>query len=284
MIGKAWRLRMIAGAGLVCAVVILMILLGDSPARRAQMGAAKALGVPVERTIDLGHGESLAMALIPAGEFLMGSPQGEAGRGGDEGPVHRVRITKPFYMGKYPVTQAQWLAVMRDNPSHFTKDPKCPVDSVSWDDCREFARRADHGFRLPTEAEWEYACRAMSRTAYSFGDDNSDLRAYAWYDWNDGARPQDVGKKRPNAWGLYDMYGNVFEWCQDWSGPYEVPRGGVSVDPVGPAEGTIRVLRGGAFNSDWDHCRSAARGGTYPSNHSYNFGCRVAMDANSPSP
>ncbi len=181
-----------------------------------------------------------------------------------EKPQHRVRITKPFYLGKYLVTQEQWEAVMGNNPSHF-KGPKNPVEMVSWDDCQQFLgklnAKAGSGagkFQLPTEAQWEYACRAGSKTKYCFGDDESKLGEYAWYDANSGNKTHPVGEKKPNAWGLYDMHGNVWEWCQDWwkDGYYKESR---VDDPTGAATGSSRVLRGGSWGNPARGCRSADR-------------------------
>ncbi len=219
---------------------------------------------PLEKeiTIDLGGGATLEMVLIRAGQFLMGSPDGE-GRP-DEQRQHRVRITKPFYLGKYPVTQQQWEAVMGSNPSHF-KGANYPVENVSWNDCQHFLtrlnERAGDGrreFRLPTEAQWEYACRAGTTTRYSFGDDADPLGRYAWYRENSRKSSRPVGRKHPNAWGLYDMHGNVWEWCADWyeSGYY---RNSPVHDPVG-RWGSSRVFRGGSWDDAAEDCRSATRG------------------------
>ncbi len=166
--------------------------------------------------VDLGGRVKMEMILIPAGEFLMGSPDSDKDARADEHPQHRVRITKPFYLGKYLVTQEQWEAVMGNNPSHF-KGLKNPVETVAWDDCQKFleklnAKIGTQGgkFVLPTEAQWEYACRAGSTTRYCFGDDKSGLGEYAWYWANSDKKTHPVGEKKPNAWGLYDMYGNAW--------------------------------------------------------------------------
>jgi formylglycine-generating enzyme required for sulfatase activity len=243
---------------------------------------------PKELTVDLGRGVKLEMVLIPAGEFLMGSPESDKNTSRVEKPQHRVRITKPFYFGKYLVTQEQWEAVMGNNPSDFKgprqrnptthrlepgNDPSAykryPVECVTWDDCQAFCvkltalRRGT--FRLPTEAQWEYACRAGSTGKYCFGDDEAQLGEYAWY-WyakNSVHGMQPVGEKKPNSWGLYDMHGNVWEWCQDWydSGYYA---GAPTRDPTGPATGSGRVARGGCWAAPAAGCRSAFRCETRP--------------------
>ena len=198
----------------------------------------------------------MEFVLIPPGTFKMGSDRGDP----DERPVHDVTISKQFYMGKYEVTQGQWQAVMGTNPSLFPGD-KRPVDQVSWDDAQAFIRKlnAMEGvplYRLPTEAEWEYAARAGSPTIYSFGNDPKQLGEYAWYRSNSEHRTHSVGQKKSNAWGLHDMLGNVWEWVQDWEGKY--PSGPVT-DPKGPASGTYRMRRGCGWNNEANVCRVANR-------------------------
>jgi formylglycine-generating enzyme required for sulfatase activity len=175
-------------------------------------------GPPKELAVDLGGGVKLELVLIPAGSFMMGDENGY----NNEKLVHKVNITKPFYLGKYEVTQEQWEAVMGNNPCHF-KGPKNPVEQVSWNDCQKFLEKLNEKvgggrFSLPTEAQWEYACRAGSTTKYCFGNDKSGLGEYAWYDESEGDKTRSagdqthpVGRKKPNAWGLYDMHGNVGE-------------------------------------------------------------------------
>jgi formylglycine-generating enzyme required for sulfatase activity len=215
----------------------------------------------------------MPFVLIPAGEFLMGSADGDD----DELPVHTVRISQPFYLGQYAVTQGQWQAVMESNPSRFTGDPNRPVETVSWEDVQDFIRRlhAREGgatYRLPTEAEWEYAARAGSTTAYSFGDDPRQLSEYAWYHENAGGQTHPVGQLKPNAWGLYDMHGNVWEWVQDWYGSYTA---GAAVDPAGPSSGSRRVIRGGGWGRGAGHGRSAYRGDVTPGYRGAHLGCRL---------
>ena len=246
-------------------------------AARRQRGTAEILGLPVEKAMDLGNGVKLELVLVPAGEFEMGSPEGEKGRDSDEGPVHRVRITKPFYIGKYEMTQDVWEKVMGNNPSNF-KGARNPVEEVSWDDCQEFLRKltalGKGTFRLPTEAEWEYACRAGSRTRFCFGDADDGLADSAWHNSNSAEQTYPVGQKRANAWGLYDMHGHVWEWCFDW---YSVDyyRQSAPNDPVGPPAGSTRVLRGGYWSGRASHCRSAFRVHYGPASRYHTCGFRV---------
>ena len=241
-----------------------------------------AAPAPKEITVDLGGGLKLEVVLIPAGEFLMGSPDPDKDAQTQEKPQHRVRITKPFYLGKYPVTQEQWEAVMGGNPSHF-KGPMSPVEMVSWDDCQKFlnklsAKSGNHRrkFRLPTEAQWEYACRAGSATCYYFGDGESALGEYAWHNANSDSRTHPVGEKKPNAWGLYDMHGNVWQWCEDWFDD-NFYKGTPVDDPAGPSAGSDRVSRGGSWSYTAKFCRSASRNGNGLDNCNNNLGFRVSL-------
>ncbi|MGA2034590.1 MAG: formylglycine-generating enzyme family protein, partial [Thermoguttaceae bacterium] len=194
----------------------------------------------------------------------------------------------PFYLGKHLVTQEQWQAVTGNNPSHF-KGPKNPVETVSWDDCQQFLEKlnakagrphpAGEGeFRLPTEAQWEYACRAGNTTRYCFGDDDSALGEYAWYSANSGGKTHPVGEKKPNAWGLYDLHGNVWEWCRDWydSGYYAKSP---TDDPTGAATGSDRVLRGGSWYFVARCCSSANRDRRGPGYRDSSLGLRVSRVA-----
>ena len=226
------------------------------------------------------HTNSIGMEFvpIPAGTFQMGCSSEAEKCDAGETPRHEVTISKPFYLGKHEVTQAQWEAVMGNNPSHY-KGANRPVELVSWDDVQEFIRRlnAKEGhtrYRLPTEAEWEYAARAGSTTAYSFGNDKSQLERYAWYDANSGRQTHPVGEKEANKWGLHDMHGNVWEWVQDWEGGYSA---GAVTDPQGPGAGEYRVLRGGSRYYDARECRSAYRGRNGPDVRSSNGGFRLAL-------
>ena len=206
----------------------------------------------------------MTFALIPAGKFQMGSEGPNADE--DENPVHPVRISQAFYLGTTEVTQEHWKAIMGkdNNPSDFKGDD-LPVETVSWNDTQKFVRQlnAKEGggkYRLPTEAEWAYAARAGTTTAYSFGDDASELGKYAWYDVNSGGKTHPVGQLKANGWGLHDMHGNVWEWVQDWYGRYTAATAGdPAVDPTGPAEGAYRVLRGGGWADLARYCRSSGR-------------------------
>lgn len=213
--------------------------------------------------------KKLEMILIKPGSFTMGSSEEEPGRTESDWPLHEVIITRPFYMGKYEVTQAQWEAVMGNNPSSFRGKPNNPVEKVRWMTCQKFIKKLNSlgqgTFRLPTEAEWEYACRAGTDTRFSFGDSLENADKYMWWEGNnDPNGTKEVGLKLPNPWGLYDMHGNAQEWCEDrWQPPYER---GPQINPQGPSSGssffflwTNRVFRGGSFDSRAQDCRSSSR-------------------------
>ena len=223
------------------------------PASDAVLPNAKLKGAAPNQnkimTEDLGNGISLDMVLIPAGKFKMGPPKKDV----------EVTLTKPYFMGKYEVTQEQWESVMGSNPSD-TKEAKFPVTNVSWNDCQDFIKKLNDktksGYRLPTEAEWEYACRAGTSTAYSFGD--IVMKSDANFNFSEGNVGIKVaGGYKPNAFGLYNMHGNVSEWCQDFEEDIDIFSGGV-IDPKGPSTGSYRVCRGGSFNTSFDSIQSTS--------------------------
>jgi formylglycine-generating enzyme required for sulfatase activity len=265
---------------------------GAPAALRAKLkGESPASPVPVDLPKALTNSVGMKLVLVPAGTFLMGSPESEAERGDDEGPCRRVTIARPFYMGVFPVTQAEYEKVMGGNPAQFRKGagggPSHPVEQVSWDDAVEFCRRLSalaaekewtRAYRLPTEAEWEYACRGGKSTPFAFGDSLSGEQANF-----DGSRPYGAvrpkppagkttkaGAYPPNAWGLCDMHGNVWEWCQDWYAESYRHAGG-------PARGDRRVLRGGWWNNSGHLCRSARRNKYAPDFTNENIGFRVVL-------
>ncbi|MBI5687606.1 MAG: formylglycine-generating enzyme family protein [Verrucomicrobia bacterium] len=243
--------------------------------------AEPAAGQPL--TVDLGKGVKLELVWVAPGEFDMGATND----GDDAKPVHHVKLTKGFWMGKYEVTQEQYEAVTGRNPSGY-KAARSPVENVNWFDAVAFTVAlngmgilpAGVACRLPTEAEWEYACRAGTTTRFYSGNSESDLARIGWYGasrvllygGNAGKRPHAVGEKEPNKLGFYDMIGNVWEWCSDWYGPYH---GGGAVDPTGPATGSKRVRRGGAFPNAQGFLGSAPRGASAPTDKVSAFGFRV---------
>jgi len=262
-----------------------------------QMAGRQLLGAQAEpsaaerRELDKTFTNSIGMEfiLIPAGKFVMGSPGNEAGRAENEGPQREVQITKPFYMGKYEVKISEFREFVKAtqykteaenkggafvpvkgkwerkegmtwySPGISQRDDH-PVVCVAWSDATDYGKwlgqKTGHAYRLPTEAEWEYACRAGSRQAYSFGPDARELSKYGWYVDNSGGKTHPVGQKKPNSWGLFDMHGNAREWCQDWYGNYT---SGMAVDPAGPPRGSIRVIRGGSWDSPAKDLRCAER-------------------------
>ena len=304
---------------------------------------AKRVNLPPTKTLDLGNGVKLELVLIPAGKFVMGSPEyekpvigqtmtgisgvilllvvavwlirarrnrkrpqffmglmlvmtfvaaigvwggvrwNEALKHPDyftaEHPAHRVTLTQPFYMGKYDVTQEQYQGVIGTNPSNFPGKDN-PVEVVSWDDaqafCKKVTEQTKDGVRLPTEAEWEYACRAGTTTDFYSGDMDSDLDRVAWYAANSKRTPHPVGRKEPNTFGLYDMHGNVWQWCLDlWDENYYVKS--PTENPLGPDHGAARVMRGGSWRYIPVGCRSARRDWLDPDRRSYLIGFRVVV-------
>ena len=225
------------------------------------------------------EGTKIEFIQIPAGEFIMGSGPGEAGRFTEEGPVHKVKISKPFYIGVCEVTQKQYTTVMGINPSKFAGSNN-PVEAVNWNDAMKFCRKTSTITKkiitLPTEAQWEYACRAGTVTAYCFGDDSSLLGDYAWYNDNSGFETHPVGRKRPNSFGLYDMHGNVWEWCRDRYDKNYYSRN-IKTDPENTQSGSEHVLRGGSWNNYPWFCRSANRSRSYPVSTSGSIGFRVVI-------
>ncbi|MDR2690543.1 MAG: formylglycine-generating enzyme family protein [Azoarcus sp.] len=221
----------------------------------------------------------MEFVLIPSGSFPMGCDSDEKGCDDDESPRHQVTISQPFYLGKHEVTQAQWVKVMGHNPSYFEGYDK-PVERVSWNEIQIFIERLNRKegtdkYRLPTEAEWEYAARAGTTSAYSFGNDVGQADQYVWHNGNSGEQTHPVGHKQPNSWGLYDMHGNVYEWVQDWydENYYAL---GAATDPSGPAEGSRRVLRGSVWCDGMENLRSAHRNHDSPDFQSENYGFRLA--------
>jgi DNA-binding transcriptional ArsR family regulator len=230
-------------------------------------------------TLTIGDDVSLSFRWIPSGSFLVGSPGTEEGHEESESPQHRVVIASGFRMSCVPVTRDQWEAVMGP-PLARPAQASHPVTEVSWDDAQGFLARLpqvlEQGSVRPTEAEWEYACRAGSSGPYASGDSEADLDRMGWYAANSGGATHPAGEKAPNAWGLQDMHGNVFEWCQDWDGPYAPCE---QTDPTGPPSGDKRILRGGCFKCPPPYCRSANRYSAPPHRRGRNFGFRVVLRA-----
>jgi formylglycine-generating enzyme required for sulfatase activity len=253
--------------------------------------AAPASGVIMTRTAQI------TLKLIPAGGFWMGSPDEDHEAEAYEKPRHTVRISQGFYLGITPVTQAQYASVTGTNPSRFYRWPEHPVEMVSWFDaaafCNELSKKEGlapyyvipnwnqvmvgrgEGYRLPTEAEWEYACRAGTQTRYSFGDDAAMLGEYAWYHPDSKCQTWPVGRKRPNAWGLYDMHGNVWEWCWDWYDE-DYYRNSPAIDPLGAERADYRTFRGGSWCVETRYLRSAYRDRHAPEFRHFSVGFRVA--------
>ncbi len=238
----------------------------DAVARQQKESAA--LNLPIGKTVKLGGGAKLELVYIPSGKFFMGEAK------------FPVQISQGFYMGKYEVTQEQWESVMGNNPSKF-KGSDLPVETVSWDDCKQFITKLNDKlkdqlggavFRLPTEAEWEYACRAGTTGDY----EADNLDPAGWYDGNSEEATHRAGGKKPNGWGLYDMHGNVWEWCHDYYGDYDT-RKPLLVDPQCASGGGFRVTRGGSWADDDDACQSVSRDYNNPGDGSCYGGLRLVL-------
>jgi formylglycine-generating enzyme required for sulfatase activity len=239
-------------------VSIFLFILGMIP-----LGSHANAQSPKEITNSIG----MKLVLIPKGTFMMGSPESEKGRDKDDETQHEVTISKDYYLGVIEVTQGQYEKVMGTNPSHFQKQfirksdsSMYPVEQVSWEDAVDFCKKLSEG----------------SKSAYSFGETSKSLGDYAWFDRNSKGQTHPVGERKPNAWGLYDMHGNVWEWCSDRYGEY--PKVAVS-DPVGPREGSLRVLRGGSWCDVAASCRSAIRRRYVPSIRGNDLGFRLALSS-----
>ena len=219
-------------------------------------------GNPENRETFTSPSTGMEFVLVPAGEFEMGSCSEEKDRLDCEYPVHKVTIKNSFYLGKSSVTQKQWKKIMGNNPSHFKGEDR-PVEMISWKEVQAFvqklnAKESTDKYRLPSEAEWEYACRAGTQTRYFFGDDESKLNEYAWYAENSGSKTHSISQKKPNPWGLYDVHGNVWEWVQDeWHENYNgAPSNGIVWKDEDSSD---RVSRGGSWYCTTLFCRSAGR-------------------------
>ena len=263
-------------------------------AAKLKPGKKKEPGTGAESKSEVVHSKNIIeflgmkFVLIKPGTFMMGSSADEPGRDNDE-TQHSVTLTKKFYIQTTEVTQGQWRKAMKSNPSYFKDGGEdCPIESVSFDDCQEFIRKLNkqentNKYRLPTEAEWEYVCKAGSKTAFINGDitkkdlvHNVNMDQIGWYSANSGRSTNPVGQKKPNKWGLYDMHGNVWEWCQDWYAIYPYR---YLVDPEGPSSGKRRVFKGGSWLNDAAQCRSANRFREIPSFKSRYLGFRLVMTA-----
>jgi formylglycine-generating enzyme required for sulfatase activity len=272
--------RTLLFSALAAAVIVVPTWTAPVPLKMAGKEITNSIGMKLVR--------------IKPGKFIMGSPTDEKDRRDDE-HLHEVEITKAFYMGVYTVTQAEYKEVVGSNPSYFSADgggkdkvkgldtSKFPVEDVSWEEAVKFCEKlsgmakekaAGRVYRLPTECEWEYACRAGTKTRYYTGDDEDDLKNAGWYRENSDGRTHKVGEKKANAFGLYDMHCNVRQWCSDWYGKGYCQNSDKR-DPKGPESGDSRVLRGGCWKNNAWNCRSAYRNYNAPGNRACNYGFRV---------
>ena len=249
-----------------------------------KLGRNRPMAPSLPQTLVNGLGATFR--LIPAGSFLMGSPESDPDAYSDEKPQHTVMISRSYYMGETEVTQGQWKAVLGTEPwkgkDNVREGANYPATNLSWEDAVEYCRRLSElegrTYRLPTEAEWEYACRGVTKTRYSFGDDAGDLSKYGWFEDNASDKGEsyahEVKQKLANPYGLYDIHGNVWEWCSDWYGDYSV---GALTDPLGAAGGSYRVSRGGCWDFQASSCRAALRGGSEPSYRDSYLGFRLLL-------
>jgi len=268
-------------------LLMLLIAVGCDDSSKSGETAEHPADRPVE---SITNTIGMKLNLIPTGTFMMGSPESEPDRDSDE-TQHKVTLSKPFYIQTTEVTQGQWKSVMGTDPwkfrMHVNEDPNVAATYVSWNDavayCEKLSAKEGNTYRLPTEAEWEYACRAGTETVWSFGNDEKVLGDYAWYRenaYNIGEKyAHQVGLKKPNAFGLYDMHGNVWEWCHDYYGE-DYYKQSPEKDPPGPASGSLRVLRGGSWDDNVKLVitRSAFRSWFGARLHSTDYGFRVVRE------
>ena len=246
-------------------------IVAQQPVAQIPVTNSDKISIPVK------NGISMDMVRVEAGTFTMGATPEMEDPWGDEKPAHQVTFTNDYYIGKYEVTQALWQAVMGNNPSNFKGD-NLPVEKVSWDDCQEFISKLNRitgkTFRLPTEAEWEYAARGGKKSrGYQYCGSNN-ISDVAWYGDNSGSKTHAVGSKQANELGIYDMTGNVWEWCQDWCGKYSSSS---QVNPTGATSGSIRVFRGGSVSNAARGCCLSCRGGDTPGNRYRDLGLRLVL-------
>ncbi len=298
------RGRLIAGIVAIVIVSCGLLMIGRShrfpstsldfgkPGVDSSPGRPEGANAQAELVLNLGNDVKMGLMLIKAGSFWMGSPDSDNEASPDEKPRHRVTLTRDFYLGKFPVTQGQYRRITGKTPSFFSargggkeqvqgmNTRHFPVETVSWDDanafCAALSQLTGRRCALPTEAQWEYACRAGSETRFYFGDNAKELGDLEWYKANSGERTHEVGTRKPNAFGLFDMTGNVWEWCQDRYGQRYYENANAE-DPQGPAEGDARVLRGGSWRSRPRDCRSAYRNGNDPASRTNFLGFRIAI-------